>query len=132
MKKYLRYIWKYVENFGFVNRVVWLTLKYKIFLLTASNKKIIDHLIHLKSVITEKKHNDINAEGLGVLTKKILGKMPFNVSCLLKSIVLTITLKKYTDIHIKIGLKYKGNHLVAHAWTNVDYEDPKYKILSKI
>ena len=45
----MKYIVKYFRNFGFVNRVVWLTVKYNVWFIFSSNKH--DNRIILITII---------------------------------------------------------------------------------
>ncbi len=131
MKKYLHYIRKYVENFGFVNRVVWLSLKYYFFLKLFNSKYIMRFIESCNKIYVIKKTQSYNQKLILSRIEKVLNLLPINISCILKSIIIHKYLKERYNVHfmIRLGVDIENNGLIAHSWLKSlgDYDKRNFK-----
>ena len=140
MKKFFYYIRKYVENFGFVNRVVWLTLWYSLLVIFISNRRLI-------KVINKRKNNNdkdsfisesdiIKINYLDRTVDKLIYISPFKISkgCLVRTLVKKSIIKSKFDYDMSMNffIKFKKNLLFAHVQLSVNKANGSFKYLGSI
>ena len=120
----MRYIRKYIKHFGFVNRVVWLTVKYNVWYIFSSNKQIIKFILYhnSKSSIHSINYNLSFLRDIEMKINTIINYLPIYKTCLIRAIVkATFIQEKFNYfIPISLGISFKDNYIKAHSWLFTD------------
>ena len=116
----MRYAKKYIENFRFVNRVVWLTVKYHLSIYLCSSQKIGQKITKHASACNISNPNSvlINYQRINKRIDKIVDVLPLRGTCLIRTLVKAEYLRKYEDLFfpIKLGVAINNDGLSAHSW----------------
>ena len=98
----MKYIVKYFRNFGFVNRVVWLTVKYNVLLVVLSNKQLIRYIQNENNAVQEE-DSELSERKIRKIARRVdrvIDRLPLRRTCLIRSMIL-VNLVKYLWLSIK-------------------------------
>ncbi len=116
----MKYIVKYFRNFGFVNRVVWLTVKYNVLLVVLSNKQLMRYIQNEKKA-DGARQSELSEHEIRRIARRVdsvIDRLPLRRSCLIRSLVKKKCFLNLFNALIIFGVKCDKGHLIAHAWLN--------------
>ncbi len=116
----MRYLRKYIDNFWFVNRVLFLTLKcnFHIVFLSAKNISKIISVHNSNCNILNSNLLFADFRRIDKRIDKIIDVLPFQRTCLLRALIKTDYLRRYAGYYVPInlGVTINDNLLSAHSW----------------
>ena len=112
---------KYFKHFGFVNRVVWLTVKYNVLYVISGNKKLLDYILYNNSRANLGNSERRNTKDFILIERRIdqiLFFWPLLKTCLIRSMIKTTFFRNRFNylIPINLGVSIQENNLSAHSW----------------
>lgn len=132
----MRYVRKYIDNFWFVNRVVWLTVRQNIIIYLDNEQKLGRKISEHNSNCNNLNSNTVYKHFRTIENRidRIIDFLPLRKTCLIRTFVKAEYYKLYLDINlpINLGLAISENELTAHSWITNYKRDSVHRKFIKV